>query len=433
MKDLGLLMLVTVMAVSACVADDATSAGLDDGASTLPSVTTTEPAAPPEETDSTADPAETTSTTAEPTTTPTTQALDPLLGLEAELVAEGFDQPVHVAAVPGTGKLVVIERKGMANVLDGTTGEMAELPFLDLTDPAVLLSSSIEQGLLGLAFDPAYESTGRVYAYWTNADGDSVLARFVVAGPPSPWPAADPGSMEILLTIDQPAERHNAGHLEFDPDGLLYVAIGDGGSGGEPAQDTTNLLGTLLRIDVSGATGYEIPADNPFGSEIWVYGLRNPWRFAIDPADELVYIGDVGQDSFEEINVIGLEGAGTDFGWREMEGDRCFRSGCDTDGRTIPVLQVEHDQGCSVTGGRVYRGSAIPEFSGHYFFGDWCKSFVRSFRLDGDPETGSVVDQFDHGDDLAAVGQITSFGFDDNGELLTVNWAGQLHRIVPIR
>ncbi len=440
-RTVGLLLLP--FAVAACVADDATSTGLDEtGGSTLPSITTAATAATESTTDEptsdssaeqsaendAASPATTTGTTT------TTAPLDSLLGLNAELLADGFDQPVHVAAVPGTDHLVVVEREGMVKSVDLITGEVSEQPFLDLTDPATLLSSSIEQGLLGLAFDPTFEATGRFYAYWTNAEGDTVLGRFVTAGPPSPLPPADPTSMEILLTIDQPAERHNAGHLEFGPDGLLYVAVGDGGSGGEPAQDTTNPLGTILRLDVSATeAGYALPDGNPFNSEIWVYGLRNPWRFAIDPAEQLVYIGDVGQDSFEEINVVGLDGAGTDFGWREMEGDRCFRSSCTTAGRTIPVLQVEHEQGCSVTGGRVYRGSAIPEFTGHYFFGDWCKSFVRSFRLDGDPETGSVVDQLDHGDDLADVGQVTSFGTDHNGELLTVNWAGQLHRIIPRR
>lgn len=437
MKRDGAVLLIGALLATSCVADDATSAGLDDGgASTLPSVTTettvtTE--APSEAGDEEATVAAETTTTS--TTVTTTEPLDPLLGLGTELVADGFDQPVHVAAVPGSDHLVVVERKGMVKAVNSTTGEVATEPFLDLTDPAVLLSSSIEQGLLGLAFAPDFETSRRLYAYWTNPDGDTVLARFTsgeLAGATT-GPVANPDSMEVLLTVEQPAERHNAGHLEFGPDGLLYVAVGDGGSGGEPAQDTTNLLGTILRLDVSGTTGYQSVDGNPFNSEIWVYGLRNPWRFAIDPDDETIYIGDVGQDSFEEINVINLDGAGTDFGWREMEGDRCFRSGCDTNGRTIPVLQVEHDQGCSITGGRVYRGAAIPEFNGHYFFGDWCKSFVRSFRLDGEPVSASVVDQLDHGDSLAAVGQVTSFGTDGDGELLTVNWTGELHRIVAVR
>ncbi len=366
-------------------------------------------------------------TNSSPASTSTTEPLPELQGLDAELLASGFDQPVLVSAAPGTDALFVVERKGrILVVVDGVTE--AE-PFIDLTDQ--LLSSSIEQGLLGLAFHPGYEDNGLFYAYWTDPAGDSRLARFTASAPT----VADPESIEVILEVEQPAERHNAGMLQFGPDGLLYVSLGDGGSGGATAQDTSNLLGSILRIDVDRpdeATGrlYSIPADNPFDDEIWVYGLRNPWRFSIDGLSETVYIGDVGQERWEEINVVGLDGAGTNFGWFETEGAECFRGDCDQAGLTDPVLQYSHDEGCSVTGGAVYRGPAIPELTGHYFFADWCGGLVRSFRL---TDQGQVADQLDWSEDLAALGQVTSFGRAGDDELLAINWAGELYRIVASR
>lgn len=428
------LTVVIALIAAGCVPDDETAASLagDDGDTALPSVTESDPT--DESADSeTSERGESTdgdaaSTTSEASAT-TTAPLDPLLGLTAEPVAEGFEQPIHVTTAPGADHLYVVEREGTIRVVADET--VADEPFLDLSDR--LLSSSIEQGLLGLAFHPDFADNGRLYAYWTDPDGNSRLAEFTVPDPGDPM-TADPDSERLILAVEQPAQRHNAGMIQFGPDGLLYLALGDGGSGGATAQDTTNPLGSIVRLDVDGAGGdqpYAIPADNPFGSEIWVYGLRNPWRFHIDADSELMYIGDVGQDRFEEINVVGLDGAGTNFGWFEMEGDRCFRSGCDPDAYTLPVLQYGRDDGCSVTGGVVYRGAAIPEFDGHYFFGDWCKSWVRSMRYD--PTTEKVADQFDWTGDLAEIGQVTSFGLDAEGELLTVNWDGQLHRVVAVR
>ena len=422
--------IVMATVAAGCVGSvDQETATLGDGSGDrpLPSATSTTTGAPPDE-PTTSGSGSGSDTSAAETTTSTTTAPDPLQGLDAQLVVDGLDQPVLVATVPGTDILVVVEREGVIRTV--VDGRVADEPFLDLTDR--LLSSSIEQGLLGLAFHPDFERNGVLLAYWTDPAGDSMLGRFTVhAADPT---TADPDSFEPVLQIDQPAERHNAGALAFGPDGLLYVAVGDGGSGGAPAQDTSDLLGSILRLDVDrpGPAGapYTVPPGNPFDTEIWVYGLRNPWRFSIDAPSELVYIGDVGQEALEEIDVVGLDGAGTNFGWSEMEGDRCFRSGCEPAGLTDPVLQYGHDEGCSVTGGLVYRGPAIPEFAGHYFFADWCGELVRSFRLDG---AGRVVDQFDWSDDLAELGQVTSFGTDADGELLAVNWAGQLHRVVPVR
>ncbi|MEL7156722.1 MAG: PQQ-dependent sugar dehydrogenase, partial [Actinomycetota bacterium] len=338
------------------------------------------------------------------------------------VVADGFDQPILVTGAPGTDALFVVEREGIIRVV--VDGVVRDEPFLDLR--AELLSSSIEQGLLGLAFHPDYADNGRLFAYWTDPAGDSLLAEFTAESPTT----VEPETMQVVLRIDQPAERHNAGMLLFGPDGLLYVSVGDGGSGGAEGQNTDSLLGAILRLDVDadGDEPYAVPAGNPFDDEIWVFGLRNPWRFSIDPPTGLLYIGDVGQEAFEELNVITLADGGANFGWSEKEGDRCFRSGCDEDGLTDPVLQYGRQEGCSITGGWVYRGQAIPEFDGHYFYADWCKGFVRSLRYDG----GRVRDQFDWTDDFG-LGQVTSFGLDNEGELHLVTWDGGLHRMVARR
>ena len=432
------LLLALTLFAAGCVAGDQETAsiGSGDGADqTLPSVTQPAATSASDEAGTAADDEagngdDQPEGADDPTTSTasTTEPVAPLQGLTTELVASGFDQPVLVTTAPGGDELYVVEREGVIKVV--RDGEVADEPFLDLTDR--LLSNSIEQGLLGLAFHPDHGTNDLFYAYWTDPAGDSRLARFTTTSAT----AADPDSEQLVLAVDQPAERHNAGMLEFGPDGLLYLALGDGGSGGSTSQDTSNLLGSIVRLDVEpglaadAATPYEIPPGNPFGDEIWVYGLRNPWRFSIDDETEMVYIGDVGQEQLEEINVVSLDGAGTNFGWFEMEGDGCFRPDCDPEPFTDPVLQYSHDEGCSVTGGLVYRGSAIPELIGHYFFADWCGELVRSFRLTGQ---GQVTDQLDWAEDLAALGQVTSFGVDDSGELLAVNWAGELHRIVPVR
>ncbi len=429
--------LALALLTAACVPPDEETAtfAADDGTDqTLPSVTRApdEPDAGVEDTgeadDGTAGDGTGATAGDAPATTSTTAPPAELKGLTTELLASGFDQPILITAAPGTDALFVVEREGIVLVVED--GQVRGEPFLDLTGQ--LLSSSIEQGLLGLAFHPDYATNGTLFAYWTDPAGDSLLARFAATAPTE----VDPDSLEVVLQVDQPAERHNAGMLEFGPDGLLYLALGDGGSGGATSQDTSNLLGSILRLDVGadgsdrGGEPYAIPDGNPFDDETWVYGLRNPWRFSIDHVSETVYIGDVGQDRWEEINVVGLDGAGTNFGWFETEGDQCFRSGCETAGLTDPILQYSHDEGCSITGGRVYRGQAIPELTGHYFYADWCGGLVRSLRL---TDQGRVVDQLDWSEELGPLGQVTSFGVDSDGELLVVNWAGELHRIVPVR
>lgn len=420
---------VAALLVAACVGPDTTTASLSDDqddTGTLPTATTT---ANTTTTNTTTNTGATSAASgsqdvdSEPPSSTTTIAppLDPLLGLDTELIVAGFDQPVFATTAPGSELVYVVEREGLIRVV--ADGVIAPDPFLDLTDR--LLSSSIEQGLLGLAFHPDFETNRLFYAYWTNVDGDSRLAQFAA---PSPM-AADVESMKSVLMVDQPAERHNAGMIEFGPDGLLYLSLGDGGDGGSEGQNTSTLLGSIVRLKVAPDGTYTVPEGNPFDDEIWHYGLRNPWRFSIDPDSRSIYIGDVGQDTFEEINVASLDDDGLNFGWFEKEGNRCFRAGCDEEGLTDPVLQYSHDEGCSITGGVVYRGKAIPEFHGHYFFGDWCGGFVRSMRL----LDNRAVDQFDWSADLEAIGQITSFGTDDAGEIITVNWDGELHRIIPRR
>jgi hypothetical protein len=255
---------------------------------------------------------------------------------------------------------------------------------------------------------------------------------------------ADPGSMQVVISITQPpTPSHKAGWLGFGQDGYLYAALGDGATGGETAQDLTSLLGKVLRIDVDAddfpadaARNYAIPADNPFAGatagldEIWSLGLRNPWRMSFDRVTGDFYIADVGQSNREEVNVATRTsggGSGTNFGWNTMEGSLCFSpmTGCSTAGLSLPLLEYDHTQGCSITGGYVYRGNAIPGLRGTYFYGDFCAAFVRSFRF----VNGAATGQFDW-TTLRPGGSITSFGEDAEGELYIVTARAGLFRII---
>lgn len=366
-------------------------------------------------------------TAEEPTTT--TEPLLELQGLGVEVVAEGLRQPVLVTSAPGDDdRLFVLERFGSIRVI--ANGTLLDEPFLDVSNQ--LRSNSIEQGLLGLAFHPDYQANGRFFVYFTEPSGNSRLAEFQVTDDPN---VASLSSQEILFSIEQPAERHNAGMLLFGPDGHLWVAMGDGGDGGSNGQDTTNPLGAILRLTITAQPGdHGVPPGNPFvgagidDERVWAYGLRNPWRVWIDPATRLLYIGDVGQDRFEEIDVVSIDEPGGNFGWFETEGGACFRSGCELERYTAPVLTYGQEEGCSVTGGVVYRGALIPEFDGHYFYGDWCKGWVRSFRF----ANGRATDEFDWSDDFRP-GQVSSFGVDQAGEMYLTNWDGQVLKIVAER
>ena len=287
--------------------------------------------------------------------------------------------------------------------------------FLDITNR--VSEAYNEEGLLGLAFDPDYKSNGYFYVYYSAASPRrSVLSRFSVSQ--SDPKLADPNSEFIIMEIAEPFGNHNGGQLEFGPDGYLYIGVGDGGppSGGDPlgnGQNTSTLLGSILRIDVSGVSGqmnYRIPIDNPFvgvadgRDEIWAYGLRNPWRFSFDKATGLLWTGDVGQSDWEEIDVVTK---GLNYGWNIMEGFHCFSPsvGCDVTGLELPAVEYNHSDGCSVTGGYVYRGPEIPMLFGAYVYGDFCSGKIWALRYDGN----SVTEQKLLVDSTLS---ITSFGQD---------------------
>jgi len=349
-----------------------------------------------------------------------------------ELVASGLDSPTYLTAPPGDPRLFIAEKGGGIRIV--RDGALLPTPFLSL---AGRVTTGGEQGLLGLVFDPAYATSGRFLVHYTDVNGNTVVSAFQVsAGDPD---QADPASESVLLTVDQPFSNHNGGQILFGPDGMLYVGLGDGGSEGDPdgrGQSLTDLLGDILRIDVQAGAGYTVPADNPFVGredarpEIWSYGLRNPWRFTFDPATGDLYIADVGQNDWEEVDVVTAAngaGRGANFGWKLMEGTHCFRAAtCDQTGLIPPVVEYSHGEGCSISGGFVYRGAAIPALQGHYFYADYCRSFVRSFRF----QDGQAMEA-QQWPALAPSGHVTSFGQDAAGELYILSEQGEVFRIVP--
>ncbi|TKB70092.1 MAG: PQQ-dependent sugar dehydrogenase [Nitrospira sp.] len=352
--------------------------------------------------------------------------------LKLHTVANNLSSPVFLTSPPeDQTRLFVVEQGGTIRVLDRATGS-ALSTFLTLTG----ITSGGERGLLGLAFDPNYNANGRFYVNYTDANGAITIARFVVSSTnPN---VADPNSRVILVSIPHPTfANHNGGMLAFGPDGCLYAAVGDGGGSGDPSNNAQNLasrLGKILRIDpTTPGAGCTSETINPFvlsgGDQlVWSYGLRNPWHFSFDGAD--LYIGDVGQDAREEINVSRgpNAGRGLNYGWRLMEGSACFNpaTNCNNGTLTLPILEYPHDNGtCSVTGGYVYRGTAIPVIQGTYFYADFCAGFVRSFRFNN----GSALEQTEW--PLLAASSITSFGQDGLGELYILNRGGTVSRIVP--
>jgi glucose/arabinose dehydrogenase len=341
------------------------------------------------------------------------------------LVAEGLVNPLSLThAGDGSGRLLILEQPGLVRVVQG--GQLLSTPFLDIRDR--VLDRNNEQGLLGLAFHPDYENNGTLYVNYTGKGGDTYISRFSVTSDPN---LADPDSEKVLMRIPQPYANHNGGHLLFGPDGYLYIGTGDGGSGGDPqgnAQNLNSLLGKMLRIDVDHGDPYGIPADNPFVGggglpEIWAYGLRNPWRYAFDRATGDLYIGDVGQNTWEEIDVLAAPlPAGSNFGWNYWEGAHAFQGTPPQDAVMIPpVWEYDHTQGCSITGGVPYRG-AYPDWSGIYFYADFCSGTIWGLLQDG---SGTWRNQV-----LFQTGtNITSFGEDEAGELYRVDRAGSVYRL----
>jgi glucose/arabinose dehydrogenase len=351
-----------------------------------------------------------------------------VLGLQE--VATGLSAPLLLTAPSGDARLFIVEKGGLVRIVKN--GTLLATPFLDVSS---LVSNGSEQGLLGLAFDPQYASNGRFFIDYTDTDGNTVLASYNVSADPD---VADPGSASVRLLVDQPYPNHNGGHLLFGPDGLLYVGLGDGGGAGDPhghGQDPRELLGSILRIDVSGAAAYASPGSNPhaenaaWAPEVWSIGLRNPWRFSFDRATGDLYIADVGQGDREEIDVSPAAsgaGRGQNFGWPITEGTACYSaSSCDRTGLVEPVLDYTHADGCSVTGGIVYRGAAIPELAGTYFYSDYCSDWVRSFRYAG----GQATEQVEWSS-LSPGSGVLSFGEDAAGELYILSAAGGVYRIV---
>jgi glucose/arabinose dehydrogenase len=352
--------------------------------------------------------------------------------LALEPVAELPGRPIGLAnAGDASGRLFVVEQGGTIRILRG--GAVVAEPFLDLS---ASISAGGERGLLGLAFHPDHPSDPRFFVNYTDRAGDTVVSSFAVR--PDEPDRADPASEMVVLRIDQPYGNHNGGALAFDPDGYLLVATGDGGSAGDPhdnGQRLDTLLGKILRLDIDEATDgrkYGIPAENPFVGrgnarpEIWLYGLRNPWRIAIDRATGDLWMGDVGQGSYEEIDVHRAGSAGgANYGWARMEGFHCYPSGdgCERPELRLPVAEYGHDQGCSVTGGTVYRGAAFPALVGGYVFSDYCSG--RLWVVD------AARDERQEPRLVAESGRsIASFGEDEAGELYVADAGGAVLRVI---
>jgi glucose/arabinose dehydrogenase len=342
-------------------------------------------------------------------------------------VVQGLASPVYLTSPPGDPRLFVLEQAGRIRVVEN--GQLLPAPFLDITGR---VGSGGERGLLGLAFHPGYASNGYLYVNYTDQAGDTQIERYRVT---SDRNRADPASAKRLLSIDQPFANHNGGMVAFGADGMLYIGMGDGGSGGDPqghGQNLNSLLGKILRIDVDRGEPYGIPAGNPFvgragaRGEIWAYGVRNPWRFSFDRATNLLYVADVGQNAYEEINVVPAATAGVNYGWNTMEATHCFRAdSCSRTGMHLPQLEYPRSGGCSVTGGYVYRGRQLPALVGHYFYADYCQPGIRSFRYNA----GAVADERRW--ELPDATQVSGFGQDSDGELYVISLGGKVFRIVP--
>lgn len=347
--------------------------------------------------------------------------------LTTELITDQLNSPVFATAPTGDPRLFVVQQNGEIKIV--ADGALVAESFLDVQDKT---SPGGEQGLLGLAFHPDYASNGRFFIDYTDTSGDTRIDSCLVSADPN---RADAASCATILSVKQPFPNHNGGWIAFGPDGYLYIGMGDGGSGGDPqgnGQNPDSLLGKILRIDVDKGGPYVVPPDNPFANgggapEVFLTGVRNPWRNAFDGDD--LYIADVGQSRSEEISVVMVpRDAGANLGWNVMEGADCYGArGCDQSGKVLPVHTYPHRGfACSVTGGYVYRGKAIPEIDGHYFFGDYCSLQVWSFRYDGQ----TAQDLVDWTDQLGRKGPISSFGIDSAGELYITTLDGELFKVV---
>ncbi len=353
--------------------------------------------------------------------------------VDVAVAVSGFDSPVDVTnAGDGSGRLFVVEQAGRIRLIKD--GVLVERPFLDITGR---IASGGERGLLGLAFHPDYPSDPRFFVDYTDTDGNTVVSQFTVSG--ADPDSGDPNSEVVLMHIAQPFANHNGGAVVFGPDGMLYIATGDGGSAGDPqgnGQRLDTYLGKILRVDVDVAPGsstaYQVPADNPFATtagakpEIWFYGLRNPWRIRFDRETDDLWIGDVGQNAWEEIDVARAGQKGLDYGWNIMEATHCFNpsSGCDPTGLTVPVAEYDHSLGCAVIGGVVVRDPRQGRLDGGYLFGDACSDNLWLMDPAGDElraatlvvKMGRTLSSIGEGEDRSVYA--TSL---DKGELLRIS------------
>jgi glucose/arabinose dehydrogenase len=356
-------------------------------------------------------------------------AADSLPALALERVADGFDRPLALTSPAGDARLFVAEQGGLIRIIE--SGRVHSAPFLDLR---ARVRSGGERGLLGLAFHPRYATNGYFYVNYTDGSGDTRIERYMVSHDPN---RAEPASAKLVMAIAQPHANHNGGDLMFGPDSMLYIGMGDGGSQGDPhgnGQNPGTLLGKMLRIDVDHGDPYTVPPDNPFVSradfrgEIWALGLRNPWRFCFDRVSQQLVIADVGQNQWEEIDAVPSRRGGWNFGWNLMEGTHAYAIGrAATEPLVPPVFEYSHDSGCSIIGGFVYHGRALPELDGLYFFTDFCNSTLHAVRLGhgGAPR----VERWD----VRPGGAISSFGEDARGELYVTCFDGTVSRIVRQR
>ena len=366
------------------------------------------------------------------------------LELTTELVAEGLSDPLFVTSPPGDMERLFVLEQNTARIKIIKNGEVLPTPFLDIGS---LTSKGGERGLLGLAFHPKYSENGFFYVNYTDNNGDTVIARYTVSDNPD---IAAPDSVLLIGHVKQPFSNHNGGMLAFGPnDGYLYIGMGDGGAGNDPgnrAQNGLDPLGKIHRIDVDNGMPFTVPQDNPFVNDpnvldsVWALGLRNPWRFTFDSKTGDMYIGDVGQNSVEEISwQSGKSKGGENYGWRCMEGSRCTGlSGCmcNSEKLTNHIHQYTHKKGkCSITGGYVYRGSDIPELQGTYFFGDFCTGNIWSFKWDGEKitELKDRTDELKPQNSDKSINNITSFGQDARGEIYIVDMDGDIYRITSLK
>lgn len=373
-------------------------------------------------------------------TPPAAQSAQPPASVKDTIVlrqiAAGLDKPVYVTATPASPKrLYVVEKTGAIRVIE--EGVVRNASFLDLS---AVVSDANEQGLLGLAFHPKFAETKRLYVNYTDRDGDSRVVEFQVTTPTANH--VEHSSARLILHVKQPYSNHNGGHLAFGPDGFLYIGLGDGGWAGDPhnnGQDPTTLLGSMLRIDVDHSDPdlpYAIPKTNPFvgvagrrAPELWAWGLRNPWRYSFDRTSGDLYIADVGQNRFEEVNFqpAGSKG-GENYGWNRFEAtSRYRRRGKSLAAAVKPIAHYAHREGVSITGGYVYRGADLPGLLGHYFYADFASGMIRSFRV----KDAAIVEHWDWTktlDPKRKLGMWSSFGEDADGELYLVSLKGAIYR-----